>query len=133
RLNGAEIARVEWYREGRVPLHTLRADIEYGFSEALTTYGIIGVKVWVYKGDNLGRNDAPQGADKDALPAEREDRRGRRGPGGRPGGPGSRGPRRHADGEGGGGEQGDGGKPGARRVRKVAAGGAPASGDKKGA
>ena len=133
RLNGAEIARVEWYREGRVPLHTLRADIDYGFSEALTTYGIIGVKVWVYKGDNLGRNDAPQGADKDALPAEREDRRGRRGPGGRPGGPGSRGPRRHADGEGGGGEQGDGGKPGARRVRKVAAGGAPASGDKKGA
>ena len=134
RLNGAEIARVEWYREGRVPLHTLRADIEYGFSEALTTYGIIGVKVWVYKGDNLGRNDAPQTADKDALPGEREDRRGRRGPGGRPGGPGSRGPRRHADGEGGGGgEQGDGGKPGARRVRKVAAGGAPASGDKKGA
>ena len=67
RLNGAEIARVEWYREGRVPLHTLRADIEYGFSEALTTYGIIGVKVWVYKGDTLGRNDAPQGADKDAA------------------------------------------------------------------
>ncbi|HRO58427.1 MAG TPA: 30S ribosomal protein S3 [Burkholderiaceae bacterium] len=134
RLNGAEIARVEWYREGRVPLHTLRADIEYGFSEALTTYGIIGVKVWVYKGDNLGRNDAPQTADKDALPAEREDRRGRRGPGGRPGGPGSRGPRRDGEGGGGGGgEQGDGGKPGARRVRKVAAGGAPASGDKKGA
>jgi small subunit ribosomal protein S3 len=53
RLNGAEIARVEWYREGRVPLHTLRADIDYGFSEALTTYGIIGVKVWVYKGDLL--------------------------------------------------------------------------------
>lgn len=51
RLGGTEIARMEWYREGRVPLHTLRADIEYGFSEALTTYGIIGVKVWVYKGD----------------------------------------------------------------------------------
>lgn len=59
RLNGAEIARTEWYREGRVPLHTLRADIDYGTAEALTTYGIIGVKVWVYKGDTLGRADAP--------------------------------------------------------------------------
>lgn len=63
RLNGIEIARTEWYREGRVPLHTLRADIDYATSEAETTYGIIGVKVWVYKGDNLGRNDAPVGAD----------------------------------------------------------------------
>jgi len=51
RLNGAEIARSEWYREGRVPLHTLRADIDYGFAEAKTTYGIIGVKVWVYRGE----------------------------------------------------------------------------------
>jgi small subunit ribosomal protein S3 len=51
RLNGAEIARTEWYREGRVPLHTLRADIDYGTAEALTTYGIIGVKVWVYRGE----------------------------------------------------------------------------------
>ena len=51
RLNGAEIARTEWYSEGRVPLHTLRADIDYGTSEALTTYGIIGVKVWVYRGE----------------------------------------------------------------------------------
>jgi small subunit ribosomal protein S3 len=51
RLNGAEIARSEWYREGRVPLHTLRADIDYGFAEAKTTYGIIGVKVWIYRGD----------------------------------------------------------------------------------
>lgn len=51
RLNGAEIARAEWYREGRVPLHTLRADIDYGFAEAKTTYGIIGVKVWIYKGE----------------------------------------------------------------------------------
>ena len=59
RLNGIEIARTEWYREGRVPLHTLRADIDYGFSEAKTAYGVIGVKVWVYKGDTLGRNDAP--------------------------------------------------------------------------
>ena len=51
RLNGAEIARSEWYREGRVPLHTLRADIDYGFAEASTTYGVIGVKVWVFKGE----------------------------------------------------------------------------------
>jgi small subunit ribosomal protein S3 len=87
RLNGAEIARTEWYREGRVPLHTLRADVEYGTSEAQTTYGIIGVKVWVYKGDTLGRNDAPQSAEKDAAaPAEREDRRPRRSGPGRPGG-----------------------------------------------
>ncbi|TNE30164.1 MAG: 30S ribosomal protein S3 [Alphaproteobacteria bacterium] len=53
RLGGAEIARTEWYREGRVPLHTLRADIDYGTAEALTTYGIIGIKVWIYKGDIL--------------------------------------------------------------------------------
>lgn len=51
RLAGAEIARTEWYREGRVPLHTLRANIDFGFAEAKTTYGIIGVKVWIYKGD----------------------------------------------------------------------------------
>jgi len=51
RLNGAEIARNEWYREGRVPLHTLRANVDYGFAEALTTYGILGVKVWIYKGE----------------------------------------------------------------------------------
>ena len=51
RLNGAEIARNEWYREGRVPLHTLRADVDYGFAEAKTTYGILGVKVWIYKGE----------------------------------------------------------------------------------
>ena len=51
RLNGAEIARSEWYREGRVPLHTLRADIDYSHNEALTTYGIIGVKVWIFKGE----------------------------------------------------------------------------------
>jgi len=51
RLNGAEIARNEWYREGRVPLHTLRADIDYGFAEALTTYGILGVTTWIYKGE----------------------------------------------------------------------------------
>lgn len=51
RLNGAEIARTEWYREGRVPLHTLRADIDYGTAEAKTTYGIIGIKVWIFKGE----------------------------------------------------------------------------------
>ena len=61
RLNGAEIARTEWYREGRVPLHTLRADIDYGVSEALTTYGIIGIKVWVFKGEIIPpiREQAP--------------------------------------------------------------------------
>lgn len=55
RLNGAEIARSEWYREGRVPLHTLRADIDYGIAEARTTYGIIGVKVWIFKGEIFDR------------------------------------------------------------------------------
>ena len=91
RLNGIEIARCEWYREGRVPLHTLRADIDYGTSEAKTTYGVIGVKVWVYKGDTLGRNDLPavetprpdderrpRGPRRDARPGDRPtgDRRG---------------------------------------------------------
>jgi small subunit ribosomal protein S3 len=57
RLNGAEIARSEWYREGRVPLHTLRADIDYGFTEAKTTYGVIGVKVWIFKGEILDRDE----------------------------------------------------------------------------
>jgi small subunit ribosomal protein S3 len=51
RLGGADIARTEWYREGRVPLHTLRADVDYGVAEASTTYGIIGIKVWVFKGE----------------------------------------------------------------------------------
>ena len=54
RLNGAEIARSEWNREGRVPLHTLRADIDYGFAEANTTYGVLGVKVWIFKGEIFG-------------------------------------------------------------------------------
>lgn len=57
RLNGIEIARTEWYREGRVPLHTLRADIDYGTSEAKTTYGIIGIKVWIFKGEVLGKGE----------------------------------------------------------------------------
>lgn len=57
RLGGSEIARTEWYREGRVPLHTLRADIDYGFAEALTTYGIIGVKVWIFKGEKFDKDE----------------------------------------------------------------------------
>ena len=73
RLNGIEIARTEWYREGRVPLHTLRADIDYGVSEAKTTYGVIGIKVWVFKGVVLGRNEQPT-----AEPAAEEPRKLRR-------------------------------------------------------
>ncbi len=72
RLNGAEIARSEWYREGRVPLHTLRADIDYGVSEALTTYGIIGVKVWIFKGEVFREEevlDAVSEAKIEAKPA----------------------------------------------------------------
>ena len=87
RLNGIEIARCEWYREGRVPLHTLKADIDYGFSEAKTTYGIIGVKCWVYRGDRLANGEAPGIV---TPPGAEDDRRGRR-PGGRPGAPGGRG------------------------------------------
>ena len=83
RLNGIEIARTEWYREGRVPLHTLRADIDYGFSEAKTTYGVIGVKCWVYRGDRLANGEAPN---INTPAGAEDDRRNRRGP--RPGGPG---------------------------------------------
>src|SRR5579872_4099548 len=61
RLGGTEIARSEWYREGRVPLHTLRADIDYGLAEAFTTYGVIGVKVWIFKGEVLGDKDQAEG------------------------------------------------------------------------
>jgi len=134
RLNGIEIARCEWYREGRVPLHTLRADIDYGFSEAKTTYGVIGVKVWVYRGDNLGRGDAP-GTTKPE--GQEEDRRPRRGP--RPGGPGApdrRGPRPGADrgprsdaapADSKPAEVGADGKPAAKRVRKIAAPGTGAA------
>jgi small subunit ribosomal protein S3 len=64
RLGGAEIARTEWYREGRVPLHTLRADIDYATHEAVTTYGVIGVKVWVFKGEVIGKGLEPQPATK---------------------------------------------------------------------
>lgn len=85
RLNGIEIARCEWYREGRVPLHTLKADIDYGFSEAQTTYGVIGVKCWVYRGDRLANGEAPGIVTPPG--AEGEDRRPRRNP--RPGAPGA--------------------------------------------
>ena len=67
RLGGAEIARTEWYREGRVPLHTLRADIDYATYEAHTTYGVIGVKVWIFKGEIIGDNDDGQEAPRRAT------------------------------------------------------------------
>ncbi len=86
RLNGIEIARCEWYREGRVPLHTLKADIDYGFSEAKTTYGVIGVKCWVYRGDRLGKGEVAPAAKPDS---NEDDRRNRRPP--RPGAPDGRG------------------------------------------
>ncbi len=72
RLNGIEIARTEWYREGRVPLHTLRADIDYGVAEASTTYGIIGIKVWVFKGEVFAGNAAVAQAAIAAPAAEPE-------------------------------------------------------------
>jgi small subunit ribosomal protein S3 len=125
RLNGIEIARCEWYREGRVPLHTLKADIDYGFSEANTTYGIIGVKVWIYRGDRLANGEAPSLAKTD----DSDDRRNRRGPRpggdrpgagrGRPGGPGGA----RADGAP---PAGDGARtPAVKRVRRAV----PATGD----
>jgi small subunit ribosomal protein S3 len=125
RLNGIEIARTEWYREGRVPLHTLRADIDYGTSEAQTTYGIIGVKVWVYKGDHLGRNDAPVVAEKDAAPAD--DRRPRRPakPDGAGAPPGAR-PRRKPEGATAA-PAADAPKTAVKRVRKVEGAVAPAA------
>ena len=93
RLGGAEIARMEWYREGRVPLHTLRADIDYGFYEAKTTYGIIGVKVWVFKGEVLEHDPMAQDkrwAQEASGPSSNEGRE--RGPRG------DRGPRRGREG-----------------------------------
>lgn len=69
RLGGAEIARIEWYREGRVPLHTLRADIDYGTAEANTTYGVIGIKVWIYKGD-IYTNEEEAAANDSSLITE---------------------------------------------------------------
>ncbi len=69
RLNGIEIARTEWYREGRVPLHTLRAEIDYGMGEAKTTYGVIGIKVWVYKGEMVTKAEAQVAQSPAAVPA----------------------------------------------------------------
>jgi len=120
RLNGIEIARTEWYREGRVPLHTLKADIDYGFSEAKTTYGIIGVKCWVYRGDRLANGEAPGIV---TPPGAEDDRRSRR-PGGRPGGPGAPGGRgRPGGGAGDRGPRGGGDRP----PVAAAAEGAPAT------
>ena len=78
RLNGAEIARTEWALEGRLPLHTLRADIEYGFAEALTTFGIIGVKVWIYRGEILDPNASiARGTTSDPINEVKGERGGR--------------------------------------------------------
>jgi small subunit ribosomal protein S3 len=83
RLGGAEIARTEWYREGRVPLHTLRADIDYGTAEAKTTYGIIGIKCWIFKGEIMEHDpmavDRKQEAGGDARPRRDRGERGDRG------------------------------------------------------
>ena len=89
RLGGAEIARSEWYREGRVPLHTLRADVDYGTAEARTAYGIIGIKVWVFKGEILEHD--PMAQEKRATDAQEQGRGGPQGRGGQ-----GRGPRREA-------------------------------------
>src|ERR1700727_1162634 len=67
RLNGSEIARTEWYREGRIPLHTFRADIDYGLSEAHTTYGVIGVKVWIFKGEVFDKTDLAEEAEAESA------------------------------------------------------------------
>jgi len=77
RLGGAEMARTEWYLEGRVPLHTLRAKIDYGFAEAITTYGIIGVKVWIFKGEVLQKKQIQNTVEENKKPSRRT--RGRRG------------------------------------------------------
>jgi small subunit ribosomal protein S3 len=87
RLNGAEIARSEWYLQGQLPLHTLRADIDYGFAQAYTTYGVIGIKCWVYKGEvstdgfsRARRNDEPRRTPRPERRERRPDPRGDRGP-----------------------------------------------------
>jgi len=120
RLNGIEIARTEWYREGRVPLHTLRADIDYGFSEAETTYGIIGIKVWVYKGDRLASGEAPT---IEAPADEEKKRRGPRRDDGKPSGR-PRAPRADA--------AAPGAAPAAKRVRAKKAEGEAAPAEKAG-
>jgi small subunit ribosomal protein S3 len=77
RLGGAEMARTEWYLEGRVPLHTLRAKIDYGFAEAHTTYGVIGIKVWIFKGEVLTKGIQEEKAEKPKKPNRSSKRRGR--------------------------------------------------------
>lgn len=72
RLGGAEIARSEWYREGRVPLHTFRADVDYGLAEAFTTYGVIGVKVWIFKGEIIGDREQTEVTTEKTTPAKQE-------------------------------------------------------------
>ena len=82
RLNGAEIARTEWSLQGRLPLHTLRADVDYGFAEALTTFGIIGVKCWIYRGEILDPNASiARGTTTDPMKEVKVDRNARRGDG----------------------------------------------------
>jgi len=129
RLNGAEIARTEWYREGRVPLHTLRADIDYGVSEASTTYGIIGIKVWVFKGEMVSHQDAALTLEAPSADEPRRTRRPSRGVGeGRPDGEG-RG-RRDASPSG---TAGDGANRGQiKRVRKAGATDSEVAGTKEG-
>src|SRR6201984_2736131 len=132
RLNGIEIARTEWYREGRVPLHTLRADIDYGLGEAKTTYGVIGCKVWVYRGDRLANGEAPvipktEGEDDRRGPRgpRRDDRGGRGAPrSGDRGGPRSDAPRADAGAPAAAGDA----KPAVKRVGRKAAGPAAAEG-----
>ncbi|MDR2637622.1 MAG: 30S ribosomal protein S3 [Zoogloeaceae bacterium] len=113
RLNGAEIARTEWYREGRVPLHTLRADIDYGTSTAETTYGAIGIKVWVYKGERLAHGEqaeaAPETSDDNRRARRPRSDRGERSEGDKPR---ARADKKPADGE---------AKAPGKRVRKAGA------------
>jgi small subunit ribosomal protein S3 len=132
RLNGIEIARCEWYREGRVPLHTLKADIDYGFSEAKTTYGVIGVKVWVYRGDRLANGESPALTAKEGAEDDRRSRRGPRpgAPGGR-GRPGDRAPRAEA-GAPAAAPAGDAAAKGGPAVKRVRRAGAPAGSETKG-
>ena len=131
RLNGAEIARTEWYREGRVPLHTLRADIEYGTSEAKTTYGVIGIKVWVFKGEMMAKGEQPSAVEPSAEEPSRRPRKpaGPRGDEGA-GKPGARRPAAGARKPAGAAEEakpevkaeaGDAAKAGVKRVRKAVA------------
>ena len=120
RLNGAEIARSEWYLQGQLPLHTLRADIDYGFTEANTTYGVIGVKTWLYKGEILQNG-------KRTVPADGEPRRNERPRGDRDNRGDRRGPRPDRGGEGRGGDNRGGDNRGGERAPAPPAVGAPAA------